>query len=187
MASLGRAVPIEILPERVLVRTADTVVWWMPESMQTMFFSDRGGDEALKRVNGKVYPQPPLVFKATGSHLWVRALAQNSRPVSDSQLCLAPYWNCYDNGVVCTGSMRVPQEKSVRAIELWEQGFFGSEFTHAAGVRKHTRFRGGLLALWQKLEGQTKFPRRYLCQLKQNLLEFVNDKDQSYRNGGAAA
>src|SRR5712692_2887597 len=30
MGNLGQAVPVEILPERVLVRTADTLVWWMP-------------------------------------------------------------------------------------------------------------------------------------------------------------
>ena len=30
------------------------------------------------------------------------------------------------------------------AIDLWEQSFFQSEFTHASGVRKHIRFRGGL-------------------------------------------
>src|SRR5690348_15398602 len=54
MAGLGNAVPMEIIPERVLVRTADTVVWWRPESTQTLFFADRGGDEALKKMNGKI-------------------------------------------------------------------------------------------------------------------------------------
>lgn len=83
--------------------------------------------------------------------------------------------------------MQVPRENSVKAIEPWEQAFFRSEFSHAAGVGRHTRFRDGLLAMWQKLQGQSRFPSRYLFQLKQNLVEFANDKDQSYRNGEPAA
>ena len=30
MAGLGRSVPAEILPARVLVRTAEMIVWWSP-------------------------------------------------------------------------------------------------------------------------------------------------------------
>lgn len=164
------------------MRTADTIVWWMPTCTRTMFFSDRGGDAALQKMNGKGYPQPPLVFKASGSHLWVRALPENRRPKSDTKMCMAPYWNCYDNGVVCTGTMTIPREKSVTAIELWEQSFFQSEFTHAAGVGKHTKYPGGLLAMWQSLGNKKRCPRKYLIGLKQSLAELVNDNDQSYRN-----
>ena len=51
-------------------------------------------------MNGKLYPHPPLLFKACGSHLWVRALAKDERPTAETKLCMAPYWNCYDNGRV---------------------------------------------------------------------------------------
>ena len=66
MAGLGRSVPAEILPARVLVRTAEMIVWWSPARERTMFFSDRGDDPALKNMNGKLYPHPPLLFKACG-------------------------------------------------------------------------------------------------------------------------
>ena len=182
LVSLGRAAPLEILPERVLVRTADTIVWWMPACARIMFFSDRGGDAALKKMNCKGYPQPALVFKASGSHLWVRALVENRRPEADTTMGMAPYWNCYDNGVVCTGTMAIPREKSVGAIHLWEKSFFESEFTHASGIRKHTKHPGGLLAMWRALGGKRKFPSRHLIELKQSFAEFVNDNDPSYRN-----
>ncbi|HLW89509.1 MAG TPA: PRTRC system protein B [Terriglobales bacterium] len=182
MAGLGRSVPAEILPARVLVRTAEMIVWWSPAREETMFFSDRGGDPALKAMKGKLYPHPPLLFKACGTHLWVRALAKDERPTAETKLCIAPYWNCYDNGVCCTGSMKIPQEKSVTAIDLWEESFFQSEFTHASGVRKHIRFRGGFLAMWQSLAGQEEFPEKYLVKLPQTLGEFVRDDDHSYRN-----
>ena len=108
MTGLGRSTPLEILPERVLARTADIIVWWTPASQRTMFFSDRGEDVALRKLNGKSYPHPPLLFKTSGSHLWIRALGVNERPKAETPLYTAPYWNCYDNGVVCTGSMRIP-------------------------------------------------------------------------------
>ena len=54
--------------------------------------------------------------------------------------------------------MKIPQEKSVAAIDVWEESFFQSEFTHASGVRKHVRYRGGFLAMWQSLAGQNAFP-----------------------------
>jgi len=181
MAGLGRSVPLEILPERVLVRTEDTIVWWSQARERRMFFGDLTGD-AAKELSGKVYPHPPLLYKATGSHLWVRALGEDQRPLADSGLFIAPYWNCYDNGVVCTGSMRIPREKTVAAIDLWEDAFFQSEFTHAAGVRRHTKLRGGLLAMWKSLEGKKRFPARYLVPTKQTLAEFVNDHDHTYRN-----
>ena len=183
LTGLGRSLPIEILPERVLVRTAETVVWWAPGTVRTLFFGDRGDDPVLKKINGKRHPHPPLLFKACGSHLWVRALAEGKRPSAETKLCMAPYWNCYDNGAVCTGSMQIPREKSVSAIDQWERSFFQSEFTHASGTCKHTRFPGGLLAMWQFLAGKEDFPSRYLVKLPQRLSEFVNDNDHTYRNG----
>lgn len=99
-----------------------------------------------------------------------------------TKLCMAPYWNCYDNGVVCTGSMQIPREKSVSAIDDWERHFFQSEFTHASGVRKHTRFPNGLLAMWQSLAGKEDFPSEHLVRLRQTLSEFVNDNDHTYQN-----
>jgi PRTRC genetic system protein B len=174
MDGLGRKLPVEILPERVLVRTSDTIVWWAPARRRTMFFADRGGDSTLKKLNGRKYPQPPLLFKTTGRSLWVRALAGNERPTAASRLSIAPYWNCNDNGAVCTGSMMVPRDASVAVIDRWEQAFFGSEFTHAAGVAKHTSYPRGLLAMWQSLLGRDRFPNRYLISTRETVAEFVN-------------
>jgi len=89
MVSLGKSVPIEILPERVIVRTLDTIVWWRPAQEGVMFFSDRGDDAALKKMNGKRYPHPRFLFKTSGSHLSVWALFENRRPTSDTKLYVA--------------------------------------------------------------------------------------------------
>jgi hypothetical protein len=42
LEGLGRSLPAEILPERVLVRTPDVIVWWIAARQHLMFFSDRG-------------------------------------------------------------------------------------------------------------------------------------------------
>src|SRR5258708_25541671 len=102
-------------------------------------------------MNGKLYPHGALLCKACGRPLWVRAVSKEKRRTAETRLWMAPYWNCDDNGACCTGSMKIRQEKSVGAIDLWEESFFQSEFTHASGVRKHVRFRGGFLAMWPSL------------------------------------
>src|SRR5258708_20683997 len=137
MVNLGQSVPIEILPERVIVRTMDSIVWWTPARERIMFFSDRGDDAVLKRMNGKRYPHPPLLFKTSRTNLSVRALLDNKRPKSDTKLYIAPYWNCYENGVVCTRTMKITREKPVAAMATCEHTFYESEFTNGAGGRNH--------------------------------------------------
>jgi len=84
MIGLGRSVPIEILPERVLVRTAEMIVWWLSGGEHVMFFSDRGNDPVLKEMNGKRYPHPPLLSRlegiGCGSALSSRRSGQMRRP-----------------------------------------------------------------------------------------------------------
>ena len=186
MNDLGQSTPAEILPERVLVRTADTIVWWKPASQAVMFFSDRGGDALLKKLNGKRFPHPPLLFKVNSSNLWIRALGAKRRPTGKSPLYLAPYWNCYDNGSVCTGTMRIPREQSVNAIEEWERSFFQSEFTHAGGAGKQTTYPGGLLAMWQTLLSKRRFPFGYLVKVKQTVGEFVSNHENQTQHENRA-
>ena len=56
------------------------------------------------------------MFKATGPNLWIRALGADRRPTEKTQLYLTPYWNCYDNGSVCAGTMKIPRQTSIDAI-----------------------------------------------------------------------
>jgi PRTRC genetic system protein B len=154
----------------------------LPAGERVMFFSDRGDDPVLKKMNGKRYPHPPLLFKVRGNQLWVRALEQDKRPDRETQMFVAPYWNCYDNGEVCTGSMKIPRETSVAAIHIWEESFFQSEFTHSSGTGKQTRFSGGFLGMWQSLERKKEFPREYLVESSETLSQFVNHHDHSKRN-----
>ena len=62
----------------------------------------------------------------------------------------------------------------VDGIEVWERGFFQSEFTHPYGAARLTSFPGGFVALWKRLAGSMKpFPPKYLIDARQTLQEFV--------------
>src|SRR6185295_10708543 len=138
-----------------------------------MFFAPHDPD--AHKLNGKPFYQPPTVWKVKGKDLWVRALPENRRPVAETQLMIAPYWNVDgETGVICQGSMRSPEDPSVNAILLWERAFFQSEFTHHTGVRRLTTHPGGFLGLWTSLAGgRRRFPLKYLTPTKESLQEFI--------------
>ena len=102
-----------------------------------MFFRDT--DRGVADLNGRRYPQPPLLWAVSENTLRVRALAQDQRPTAATKLFVAPYYNTDgETGVVCQGSMRSPEERGVAAIGQWELAFFQSAFTHQTGVQRLT-------------------------------------------------
>ncbi len=169
---LGARVPVEVLPETVLARTAEVIAWWTPAGPRTMFYAAH--DESAAKLNGKRVPQPPLVWKVTGRDLQIRAMSENRRPGAATQLCVAPYWNVDgETGSVCQGTMHSPDDPGVASIPLWERAFFQSEFTHQIGARRLTTHPGGFVALWRGLHRRKPFPAEYLIPATQTLQEFI--------------
>ncbi len=171
---LGTRVPLEILPDNILARTAETMAWWTPATVRTMFFAVH--DQDAYKLNAKRFAQPPLVWKVNGKDLWVRALAENRQPSVATQLMIAPYWNVDgETGWTCQGSMRSPDSLGVDMLPLWERAFFQSEFTHHTGTRRLTFHPGGFLGLWSSLAGgQRRFPVKYLAPAKETLQGFIS-------------
>ena len=168
----------EVLPEHVLARTPELIAWWSRARRRLIFFGD--GNAEAKKLNGRMYPHPSLVFAIHGRELFVRALAEDCRPTADTRLQNAPYWNTDAHGRVCLGSMRVPEEVSVASLSGWEQAYFASEFTHPSGAARLTTHPGVFLGLWSSLAGRKrKFPVRFLADSKQTLLEFVETTPRS--------
>jgi PRTRC genetic system protein B len=166
---LGAQVKPEILPDNVLARTPDMLVWWSRPRRRAMFFG--GTDEEARKLNGLIFPHPALIFKVADKDLFVRAVATSSRPSPKTPLLTAPYWNTYVR--VCPGSMRVPDTPDVASIAQWEDAFFQSEFTHAAGAVRLTSHPGGFIGLWRSLVGRQRFPVQYLTDASETLREFV--------------
>jgi len=168
---LGARVKSEIFPDNILARTPDLLVWWSRPQLRVMFFG--GTDEEARKLNGLIFPHPALVFKVAGKDLFVRALATTSRPVGDSPLKTAPYWNTDLRGLVCPGTMRAPESSDVSSIPQWQAAYFQSEFTHAAGAVRLTSHPGGFVGLWRELADRKTFPVRYLTDAGETLEEFV--------------
>ena len=140
---LGATMAPEVLPGNVVARTPKMIAWWSPAQRRLMFFG--GESPEARKLNGNLYPHPPLVFMIYGRQLFVRALAENRRQHADTPLGNAPYWNTDAQGRVCLGTMRVPEEVSASTIAAWEAAYFASEFTHpSGGVRLTTHPRGFL-------------------------------------------
>jgi PRTRC genetic system protein B len=88
---------------------------------------------------------------------------------------VAPYWNVYDTGSVCLGSMRAPDASTVASIPQWEQSFYESEFTHG-NVGRLTRHSGGFEGLWKGLSCKEEFPIDSLIALPETVGEFLSGK-----------
>jgi PRTRC genetic system protein B len=168
---LGAQVKPEIFPDNVLARTPDLLAWWSRPQCRVMFFG--GTDEEARKINGLVFPHPALVFRVVGKDLFVRAMATTSRPRPETRLRTAPYWNTDSRGLVCAGSMRVPESSDIASISGWQDSYFQSEFTHAAGAVRLTSHPEGFIGLWRSLAGRKRFPVRYLTDTGETLQEFV--------------
>ena len=174
---LGVRMAPEILPENVLARTPDLIVWWTRAQHRCAFFG--GGNEAAAKLNGLMYPHPALVFKIWGRDLFVRALAANARPLAETRLMTAPYWNTDSRACVCQGSMRVPEEVSAQSIAGWEAAFFASEFSHPSGAVRLTKHPAGFVGLWSSLAGtKGTLPSEFLADAKQTLREFIEGDEE---------
>ncbi len=169
--SLGGTVAAEVLPENILSKGDRMIVWWTPARRRQMFYENSEGKAA--DLNGRTFPQPPLVWRAANGELSIRALIENKRPEGTTKLAVAPFWNLSANGVVCTGSMRRPDSASAAAVPEWERGFYESAFTHA-NIGRLTRHEGGFEGLWSGLANKRKaFPGETLISLPQTLAQFV--------------
>lgn len=171
---LGDAL-LEYLPENVLYKDSRRMVWWTPAGVRTMFYGPDTGKEPLE-LSGKRLPQPALVWFVNGNDLIIRALRESRRPTPKTKLCLAPYWNVNEGGVVCLGSSRVPDLRSVTKLTDWEQGFFDSAFTHANCHKKLTSHPEGFFGMWKAQLVRKTFDTRFLVDTKTTLDQMVKDR-----------
>ena len=176
-AGLGASMDAEVLPEHVLARTPELIAWWSRAQARLMFFGD--GNQETRKLNGKMYPHPALVFMIHGRELFVRALAENGRPKAGTRLKSAPYWNTDSQGRVCLGSMRVPAETGAGSLRVWEEAYFASEFTHPSGAVRLTTHPKGFLGLWSNLVGKKRnFPVEFLADCGETLQQFLQRKGE---------
>jgi PRTRC genetic system protein B len=145
------------------------VVWFTKAMSREMLFVDK-----LEIPSGKA-SVPPMLWVANRNKLFVYALSTDRRPTEKTKLFHAPYFNVYEDGAVCMGTVDVRIKKTVSLEEFttaWEDYFFNSYFSHL--MQQHNPIKGNCVSLWKKLiqTGET-FPKDVLIQSSRNLKDLL--------------
>lgn len=124
--------PKGILPTNVLHINPNTekgmVLWYTKTQKRQLYFVD-----SLGIPNGMAQV-PPMLWLASKSSLSVFALANDRRPTEKTPLHHAPFFNIYEKGNVCMGTVSVDIKNSASVeefIKAWEHYFFNSYFSHS--------------------------------------------------------
>lgn len=135
-----------------------SVIWYTKTQQRQMYFV-----ESLQIPNGKAQV-PPMLWKATKNGLSVFALSNDRRPTEKTQLYHTPFFNIYEDGKVCMGTVSVEIKNSASVeefIQAWEYYFFTSYFSHLLG--NHNPIKGNCVNLWKDLVNTDKpFPKEVL-------------------------
>ena len=152
--------PKGILPTNILHinHTTGTVLWYTTAQQRQLYFVN---DLGIPNEKAQV---PPMLWKADKSSLMVFALAKEQRPTEQTSLHYAPFFNVYENGTVCMGTMDINIKNSASIEEFtkaWEAYFFNSYFSHL--LDSYNPIKGNCVNLWKNLIGTNKaFPQEVL-------------------------
>ena len=153
--------PKGILPTNILYINPSekgSVLWYTKAQEQQLYFVN-----GLGISNGKAYV-PPMLWHASKNSLAVFALTTDRRPTENTPLYFAPFFNIYEEGKVCMGTVSIDIKNSASVEEFttaWEDYFFNSYFSHLLG--EHSPIKGNCVSLWKKLiETSETFPKEVL-------------------------
>ncbi|SEH63678.1 PRTRC system protein B [Paenimyroides aquimaris] len=148
--------PKGILPTNILhINPSDkgAVIWYTKAQQRQLYF-----------VNGLGIPNgtaqvSPMLWVADKSSLAVFALATNRRPTEKTPLHYAPFFNIYEKGNVCMGTVSIDIKNSASVeefIQAWEDYFFNSYFSHSLCA---DLTRANIINLWKDIINTDKpFP-----------------------------
>ena len=151
-----------ILPTNILHINPNTdkgaVLWYTKgQERQLYFVNDLNIPSSMAYV-------PPMVWYANKNSLWVFALASDRRPTEKTPLYFAPFFNIYEDGRVCMGSVTISIKNSASVEEFigaWEDYFFNSYFSHLLG--NNSPINGNCVHLWKdQIQTGKPFPKEVL-------------------------
>ena len=142
--------PVGILPTTILhinpSRDKGAVIWYTKSQKRPLYFID-----GLGIPSGTAHV-PPILWQATKNSLRVFVLLSNRRPTEKTTLYYAPFFNIYEDGRVCMGSVSIDIKNSASVEEFtkaWEDYFFNSYFSHLMG--ENSPVKGNCVTLWKDL------------------------------------
>ena len=153
--------PKGILPTNILHINPSaekaTVLWYTKAKQRQLYFVD-----SLGIPNGKAQV-PPMLWLASKNSLSVFALANDRRPTEKTPLHYAPFFNIYEKGNVCMGTVGIDVKNSASVeefIQAWEHYFFNSYFSHSLCENLTKK---NIVNLWKDLISTDKpFPKEVL-------------------------
>ncbi len=152
-----------LLPQNLLFVNPDSTgyaVWYTPPQQRELFFIKN-----LEIPSGKAFI-PAMVWKAGRDNLSVYAIKGKSKPNAGTTLYHAPYFNIYQGGNVCMGSVNVKIDRNTCLEDFmaqWEKYFFGSYFSHTIANGSNTK--QNVVQLWQEQTTTSrKFPEDILVE-----------------------
>ena len=160
--------PKGVLPNHILhINPSENgSVLWYTKSMNRQFYFT----ENLEIPNGRV-EVPAMLWFANKRSLKIFALANSRRPTEKTELFYAPFFNVYEDGNVCMGTVDVNIQNSnyiEEFIEKWEDYFFNSYFSHL--MNEHNPINGNCVSLWKSLINTEKpFPKEALKKANRTL------------------
>ena len=151
-----------ILPTNILHINPNTdkgaVLWYTKAQRRQLYFVS-----GLDIPNGMAYV-PPMIWYANKNSLSVFALASERRPTEKTPLYFTPFFNSFEDGKVCMGSVNINITNSASVEEFtkaWEDYFFNSYFSHLLG--SNSPIKGNCVTLWKDLIQTGKpFPKEVL-------------------------
>lgn len=158
--------PESILPTNVLYinpTEKGSVIWYTKTKKTKLFFT-----ESLEIPSG-IANVPTMLWVASKQNLMVFALTSDKRPTEKTILYHAPFFNVYDSGSVCMGTVGVDIKNSASVeefIKAWESYFFNSRFSHL----NHNPTNGNCVSIWKDLIDTDKtFPKEILKKTNKTL------------------
>lgn len=145
------------------------VIWFTKAMNREMFFTEK-----LEIPSGKA-GVPPMLWVANRNKLFVYALLTNRRPTEKTILYYTPFFNVYEDGAVCMGTVDIRIKKTASLEEFtstWEDYFFNSYFSHL--MQQHNPIKGNCISLWKKLiQTGEVFPKDVLIPSKRTLKDLL--------------
>ena len=160
--------PKGILPTHILhINPSEngSVLWFTKSMKRQLFFTENLG------ISNGIAEVPAMLWLANKRSLKIFALANIRRPTEKTELFYAPFFNVYENGNVCMGTVDVNIQNSnslEEFTEKWENYFFNSYFSHL--MNEHNPINGNCVSLWKSLINNDKpFPKEALKKANRTL------------------
>ncbi|HTD39893.1 MAG TPA: hypothetical protein VK671_04675 [Mucilaginibacter sp.] len=150
-----------VMPGKVLYvnpQLSGYAVWYTPPQEVPLFFASALG---ITSGRGKV---PAMVWQAGRNELKVYALKGNRKPDCRTKLFHAPFFNIYNDGRVCMGTVRINITEAARLEDFmgqWETYFWNSYFSHL--MSDFNPVTENIVQLWQaQVSTDSPFPTQTL-------------------------